>query len=73
VGVAVAGRLAPVYDRTGGSMSDLWEDEGVGGTEPTEDDGDDEWDEGDDELGAGLEDGLDETDDDEDWDEGEDE
>jgi len=77
VGVAVGGRLAPVHDHTGGSMSDLWEDEsfGAGGAEPTDDGDDDEWDEGDVGLESGLEDGLDETDelDDESWDEGDEE
>jgi hypothetical protein len=69
VGVAVDGRLAPVHDRSGGSMSDLWEEESVG-AEPAVDD-DDEWEEGDDE--PGLEEALDESDelDDESWDEGE--
>jgi hypothetical protein len=55
-------------------MSDLWEDEGLGaGDAAPAEDGNDDWDEGDESLETGLEDGLDDSDelDDESWDEGE--
>jgi hypothetical protein len=54
-------------------MSDLWEDEGGGGAAPSDGEGEDDWDEGDEGLEPELEDGLDDPDELEDksWDEGE--
>jgi hypothetical protein len=55
-------------------MTDLWESEGFGGEAPDPGDGgDDDWDEGDESLETGLEDGFVDPDDeldDESWDEG---
>ena len=54
-------------------MTDLWEDEGLGSAGgPPDADGEDGWDEDDEAVGSGLEDGFDDPDDaeDDDWSEG---
>jgi hypothetical protein len=43
-------------------MSDLWQDEGFGGSSAAEDGNDDDWDEGEESLDLSLEDGFDEPD-----------
>ena len=55
-------------------MTDLWEDEGFGSAAAAPDEeGEDDWDEGDESLESALEDGFDDPaePDDEDWEDGE--
>jgi hypothetical protein len=54
-------------------MTDLWEDDGFGRAGGPPDDGDDDWDEGDEKLDSDSEDGFDDPSesDDEEWDDGE--